>query len=189
MSTRRSNFTRKSAQPSKSNRTITTSRSKKKNKKRGKNQNPDISSSIPPARKKRRYKSGTVALREIRAQQKTIEFAIPRLPLSRVVREVSTSHKQDLRWQKSALHCLQTATEQFLIDMFQDANLLAIHGKRVTLMKKDLDLVKILQPDKFPDSMHTRYYCNWHNHIPRALLNTRANSKEGKSKARSYAKK
>ncbi len=190
MSSHSKHVARKTPQRAKSKTTMTKIVAKKKARpKSNKRQHqPDLDSR--PPRKKRRYKPGTIALREIRAQQKSIELAVPRLPFSRVVREISTKYKQDLRWQKTGLLCLQAASEQFLIDMMQDANLLAIHGKRVTLQKKDLDLVKILQPNKFPDSMYTRSYSNWHHHIPRKVQMSQDKGKgKGKGKARSYAKR
>ncbi len=171
-STRSKHTARKTPMRAKSKRTITKKVPKKNGaSKKRRRREPDLSSPSPLPKKKRRRRAGTIALREIRIQQKSIECAIPRAPFSRVVREVSMDYKPDLRWQKSALNCLQLATEQFLIDTLQDANLLAIHAKRVTLQKKDMDLIRVLQPEKFPDSMHTRFYPNWHNHIPRALLN------------------
>ena len=45
-----------------------------------------------------------------------------------------------MRWQESALRALQTASEDYLVHLFEDANLCAIHGKRVTIMVKDIQL-------------------------------------------------
>ena len=56
-----------------------------------------------------------------------------------------TSGRQPLRWQSSALLALQWATEGFLVQAFDDSNLCAIHAKRITVMPKDLFLVKRLQ--------------------------------------------
>ncbi|PWN91934.1 histone H3-like centromeric protein cse-4 [Acaromyces ingoldii] len=104
-----------------------------------------------PKRKKPRFRPGTVALREIRHYQKSTELLIQKLPFARVVREVAhdfvTSVYQSgggagLRWQSSAILALQEATEAFLVHLFEDANLCAIHAKRVTIMKRDMELAR-----------------------------------------------
>ncbi len=45
-----------------------------------------------------------------------------------------------MRFQSQALLALQEAAESFLVGLFEDATLCAIHAKRVTIMKKDFDL-------------------------------------------------
>lgn len=47
-----------------------------------------------------------------------------------------------LRFQESALLALQEAAEAYLVGLFEDANLCAIHAKRVTIMPKDMQLAK-----------------------------------------------
>jgi len=97
-------------------------------------------------KKPHRYRPGTVALREIRALQKSTDLLLAKLPFSRVVREVaydmSAIEAGDLRWQSSALLALQEAAEAYLVHLFEDANLCAVHGKRVTLMQKDIQLAR-----------------------------------------------
>ena len=51
-------------------------------------------------------------------------------------------HGKDFRWQSHALQALQEAAEAYLVYLFEDANLCAIHAKRVTLMKKDIQLAR-----------------------------------------------
>jgi histone H3 len=92
-----------------------------------------------------RYKSGTVALREIRKYQKTTELLIHKLPFSRFVREILGSVSDRIeRIAGEALLALQEASEKFLINLFEDSNLCAIHARRVTIMNKDIKLVKRL---------------------------------------------
>nr|CAG8566150.1 2993_t:CDS:2 [Entrophospora candida]CAG8571807.1 2152_t:CDS:2 [Entrophospora candida] len=94
--------------------------------------------------KPRRYKPGTVALREIRQYQRTTNLLLRKLPFSRVVAmEILEPDSQvGFRWQSTAILALQEATEAFLIHLFEDANLCAIHAKRVTLMQKDIQLAR-----------------------------------------------
>ena len=49
---------------------------------------------------------------------------------------------REYRWQSSALMAMQEAAEAHLVGLFQDANLGAIHGKRVTVMPKDMQLAR-----------------------------------------------
>ncbi|ETW83989.1 hypothetical protein HETIRDRAFT_312479, partial [Heterobasidion irregulare TC 32-1] len=99
---------------------------------------------------KRRYRPGTVALREIRKYQKSTDFLIRKLPFARVVREIALDMMTDtqvysdrgLMWQSSALQALQEATEAYLVHLFEDANLCAIHAKRVTIMPRDIQLAR-----------------------------------------------
>ncbi|XP_044938240.1 histone H3.3-like [Mustela putorius furo] len=83
------------------------------------------------------YRPGTVALREIRRYQKSTELLIRKLPFQRLVREIAQDFKTDLRFQSSAVMALQEACEAYLVGLFEDTNLCAIHAKRVTIMPKD----------------------------------------------------
>ncbi|XP_020572267.1 histone H3-like centromeric protein cnp1 isoform X1 [Phalaenopsis equestris] len=94
-------------------------------------------------RSKRRFKPGTVALREIRKLQKTWNHLIPAAPFIRIVKDMTFFYSQEVnRWQAEALVAIQEAAESYLIELFEDANLCAIHAKRVTLMQKDLHLAR-----------------------------------------------
>ncbi|ANB12605.1 histone H3 [Sugiyamaella lignohabitans] len=99
---------------------------------------------IPVGRKKR-YRPGTKALREIRKYQKTTDLLIRKLPFARLVREIVGDYlgfDNQLRWQSVAILALQEATEAFLVHLFEDTNLCAIHAKRVTIMQKDIQLAR-----------------------------------------------
>jgi histone H3 len=83
---------------------------------------------------------GTVALREIRRYQKSSDLLIRKLPFQRLVREIAQDVKTDLRFQGQAVLALQEASEAYLVGVFEDTNLCAIHAKRVTIMSKDMQL-------------------------------------------------
>src|SRR2546423_8236561 len=85
---------------------------------------------------------GTVALREIRKYQKSTDLLIRKLPFQRLVREIAHDYKNDLRFQSSAVLALQEAAEAYLVGLFEDTNLCAIHAKRVTIMSRDLQLAR-----------------------------------------------
>ncbi|XP_015692828.1 histone H3-5-like [Oryza brachyantha] len=94
-------------------------------------------------RKPHRFRPGTVALREIRRFQKSTELLIPFAPFSRLVREITDFYSKDVtRWTLGALLALQEAAEYHLVDLFEVANLCAIHAKRVTIMQKDIQLAR-----------------------------------------------
>ncbi|KAI3751590.1 hypothetical protein L2E82_22680 [Cichorium intybus] len=81
-------------------------------------------------KKPHRYRPGTVALREIRKYQKSTELLIRKLPFQRLVREIAQDFKTDLRFQSHAVLALQEAAEAYLVGLFEDTNLCAIHAKR-----------------------------------------------------------
>ena len=100
-------------------------------------------------KKPHRYKPGTVALREIRKYQKSTELLIRKLPFQRLVREIAQEFQKELRFQSSAVLALQEAAEAYLVSLFEDTNLCAIHAKRVTIMTKDLALARRIRGERF----------------------------------------
>ena len=129
----------------------------------------------PPPAQPHRYRPGTVALREIRKYQKSTELLIRKLPFQvrpasslppqpaspapyqlrltpsppqRLVREIAQDFKTDLRFQSSAILALQEASEAYLVGLFEDTNLCAIHAKRVTIMPKDVQLARRIRGER-----------------------------------------
>ena len=95
-----------------------------------------------------RFRPGTVALREIRRFQKSTELLIRKLPFQRLVREIASDFKSDLRFQSSAVLALQEAAEAYMVGLFEDTNLCAIHARRVTIMPKDMQLARRIRGDR-----------------------------------------
>lgn len=93
-------------------------------------------------KKPQRFRPGTVALREIRRYQKSSELLLRALPFQRLVREIANDFKDELRFQAEAVKALQEAAEAFLVGLFEDTDLCAIHAKRVTIMPKDIHLAR-----------------------------------------------
>jgi histone H3 len=93
-------------------------------------------------KKPHRFKPGTIALREIRKYQKSTELLIRKLSFQRLVIEIAQDFKIDLRVQSSAVAALQEATEAYLVGLFEDTNLCAIHAKRATIMPKDIQIAR-----------------------------------------------
>jgi len=97
-----------------------------------------------------------VALREIRRYQKSTELLLRKLPFQRLVKEIAHEYKNWIRFQSGAIEALQEAVEAYLVSLFEgivpmfpsliaDTNLCAIHGKRVTIMPKDMQLARRLR--------------------------------------------
>ncbi len=103
-----------------------------------------------------------MALREIRRYQRSTDLLVRKLPFSRLVREVAIDmtkiiwpskaadgpDHEEWRWQSSAILSLQEASEAYLVGLFADANLCAIHAKRVTITPKDIQLARRLQGER-----------------------------------------
>ena len=100
-------------------------------------------------RKPHRYRPGTVALREIRRYQKTDNLLIRRMPFQRLVREIAQNFKTDLRFQGTAILALQEASEAYLVGLFEDTNLCAIHANRVTITCKDMQLARRIRGENW----------------------------------------
>ena len=93
-------------------------------------------------RRPQRYRLGTVALREIRRYQRSLELLIRRMPFQRLVREIAQTYSPYLQFQSGAILALQEAAEAYLVGLLEDSNLCAIYAKRVTIMPKDMQLVR-----------------------------------------------
>ena len=88
-------------------------------------------------RKPRRFRPGTVALRQIKKYQKSTELLIRKLPFQRLVKEVVVQMFQtQYRFQSTALLALQEASEEFLVRMFEMFNHIALHSNCQTIMSK-----------------------------------------------------
>ena len=99
-------------------------------------------------KKPHRFRPGTVALREIRKFQKSTELLIRKLPFQRLVREIAQEYKSDLRFQSQAVLALQEAAEAYMVGLFEDTNLCAIHANRVTIMPKDIQLARRIRGER-----------------------------------------
>jgi len=87
--------------------------------------------------------TGEAALRQIRRLQNSTDLLLRRLPFARLVREIQQElTRRRYAWQGTAILALQEAAEAYLVGLFEDCNLCAIHAKRVTIMPKDMQLAR-----------------------------------------------
>ena len=96
----------------------------------------------------KRYRPGRLALQEIRHYQKCTNLLIRKLPFQRLIRELAQKFKVDVRFRSSTLMALQEAAEAYLVRLFEDMNLCAIHAKWVTIMPKDIQLVRRIRGER-----------------------------------------
>ena len=101
--------------------------------------------------KSRRFRPGTVALREIKRYQKATNLLLLKAPFQRFVRAICEGLDAQLRFQSQALLAIQEAAEMYIVGLFEDTNLCAIHANRVTVMKKDMDLARRIRGERFRD--------------------------------------
>ena len=100
-------------------------------------------------KKPHRFKPGTVAIREIRKYQRSTELLVRKLPFQRLVKEIAHEIKVETRFQSSAVMALQEASEAYLVGLFEDTNMCAVHANRVTIMQKDILLARRIRGERF----------------------------------------
>ncbi len=96
----------------------------------------------PPGPTKGRFRPGTVALRQIWQYQKSTKLLLRYLPFQHLVWEIASQYKKDFHFQYSAFSALQEACKTYLVSLFEDAQICAIHVKRKNIMKKDIWLMR-----------------------------------------------
>ncbi|KAL7674991.1 hypothetical protein ACOME3_001261 [Neoechinorhynchus agilis] len=99
--------------------------------------------------KSRPFKPRMLSLREIYRYQCSTNLLMRRLPFQRLVKEIVSGIQNGFKWQVAALNALQEATESFLVQLFEDTNLCAIHAKRVTIMPRDMHLARRIRQQKY----------------------------------------
>ena len=98
--------------------------------------------------KPHRYRAGTVALLDIHHFKQSTALRNRKLPFQRLVREIAQDFKTDLRFQSAAILCLQEAAEAYLVGLFEDTNLCAIHARQVPIMPKDIQLARRIRGER-----------------------------------------
>lgn len=93
--------------------------------------------------KARKSTRGTRALREITFYQKQYDcLYFSRAGFSRLVREISQIDlEKDMHFSSDSLGLLQQILEIYVIKLLDNANLLALHAQRHTVLPKDIQLV------------------------------------------------
>ncbi len=66
-------------------------------------------------------------------------------PFGCLVQEIAADFKCNLCFQVATVAALQEAAEAYLVGLFEDMNLVAIHAKCVTIMPKDIQLAQCIR--------------------------------------------
>ena len=104
---------------------------------------------LPAANKTtRRYRPGRLALQEIQHYQRGTNLLIRKLPFQRLIREIAQQFKVDVRFRSSTIMAQQEAAEAYLVRLFEDTNLCAIHAKRVMIMPRDIQLARHIRGER-----------------------------------------
>ena len=93
----------------------------------------------------RKYQPGVGALKEIHHYQREYSVICSKSAVARLVRELC--EKKDLCWQEKAIMALHEAFEDYLVGLFEDCVLEAIHRKKVTVMPKDMFIALHIRGD------------------------------------------
>lgn len=99
-------------------------------------------------KKQRKRRAATNAIREIKTEQRNTNLIVPVAPMNRLISEIASKYKADLRFKGEAYRALHSAAEEYLVDTFQRANLCAIHDNRETVQPKDVQLANTLLSQK-----------------------------------------
>jgi len=138
---------RKNTDEGTASKTIPTKRKMAPESEKKKNKNKNTAQKNPA---KKKYRPGVLALKEIRKYQKTANLLIPKTPFRRWAREIAQeigALSGEARWHVNALEALQEAAEAYVVGLFEDSNLCAIHARRVTVMPRDMQLARRLRGD------------------------------------------
>ena len=103
--------------------------------------------------KRKRFRPGHLALNEIRHHQKRTNLLIRKLPFQRLVYEIAQQYNIELRFRSSTITALQEASEAYLVCLFEDTNLCAIHAKGVMIMPKDIQLARHIRAREINSSL------------------------------------
>lgn len=91
---------------------------------------------------KKKPKKANTPLTEWRLRNKLDKkVAIPLAPFERLVRDIASNYREDLRFQKTSIMALKEAAEMYLITIFEGSEMMAFHDKkRQTVRIEDMKL-------------------------------------------------
>ncbi|QUC19498.1 uncharacterized protein UV8b_03739 [Ustilaginoidea virens] len=104
----------------------------------------DIQAGDPvPIHRQRRNQPRATTLSDTRYRREDdAKLLLLKLPFIRLVREIVTNccrpRDKEFTWQTQAIQALQEAAEAFMIHLFEDAQLCAIHAKQITRLHRGI---------------------------------------------------
>ena len=126
------------------------------------------------------YSLGLVDLHEIHQYQKSTECLMKKSPLQKLIQEFPQEYQicpqglgtpsMQVRFQSTAIVALQEAAENFIVGLFEDVNLLAVHAKRVTVMPRDIRLALRICGDHYRWQITSEDASHYEQHIEGRLM-------------------
>jgi len=90
----------------------------------------------------------SLALAEIRREQRSSDLIIDQKKFERLCREIAQDYKTDLIFDPDVFQALQTASEQYLVDMFEHTGLEAIHRHSQMIQPRDVQIVRRINGER-----------------------------------------
>jgi histone H3 len=104
---------------------------------------PEETAKAEKVKTKRRYRPGTVALREIRRYQKSTDLLIGKAPIERLIHDIDTDlHSIRHRFKRSAITAIHLSAEEYLQSLFKNTIKVALNSKSLTIRPQDMDIAK-----------------------------------------------
>ena len=92
---------------------------------------------------------GNRVLRNVRRMQRTVCHVLPRGPFKDLVKESMQHFVSDARLSSEAAEMIQLMAERYLVGLYEDAILCAIHAKRTTISPRDIQLTRRIRGEKY----------------------------------------
>lgn len=115
----------------------------------------------------KRYRPGATALREVRTYARSeSKCLLKRSPMIRLIKEIMNTSKITVhgadgtmdrvmpRIQSSAVDAIREAATHYMVDVFTDTNLCALHAKRKTVYPKDIQLARRIRGEVLDIPLH-----------------------------------
>eukprot|EP00755_Sulcionema_specki_P025176 Sspe_Gene.82730::Locus_54226_Transcript_1_1_Confidence_1.000_Length_505::g.82730::m.82730/K11253/H3; histone H3 len=103
------------------------------------------------AKRKMRWRPGTVAVREIRRLRKSTHLLLQKSPFQSLTRTITARYKTNVLFRVSAMEAIQQAAEAYLVGVFEHAVILQLHRSKKTLSWKDLNYTRRIRGELLDD--------------------------------------
>lgn len=102
----------------------------------------------PPGPPMPRYRPASAALREIRRFEQAVTPVFPKTALESIVGTVGDDVVEEAGIMPDATAALQEAAEAYVVELLKASGACALHGKRVTITVKDMQLARPIRGER-----------------------------------------
>jgi histone H3/H4 len=92
------------------------------------------------SKKRRRWRNGTVAKRDITRLSKSTHLLLAKRPFHRLIVEISQQFNMDVSFQKKCIESIQESSEAYILEVLLNADLLRQHAHRNTMNEADIQI-------------------------------------------------